>query len=79
MPTFDYDKDYCEECGEQYCDCLCDVDDDICTGCCNSAENCDCEDAYDCDDLDNENVDETFHSMNAFARARWLKAQGKSQ
>jgi hypothetical protein len=79
MPTFAYGEDYCEECGEQYCDCLCNIDDDICTSCCNSTENCDCEDAYDYDDLDDENVDQTFHSMNVFARARWLKAQEKSQ
>ena len=71
-----YGDDCCEECGEQYCDCCEDAYnnnvDDLCSICCRS--DCLCDEYG--DDLDDENVDQTFRPMNAFARARWLKARG---
>ena len=69
--------DYCDGCG--YSDGECDCDDEssgeeYCLECDEKDDDClCCED----DDLDDENVDQTFSTMNAFARARWLSAQRK--
>lgn len=69
--------DYCFDCGERDEDCLCYEDDDDCIRCGMDSDTCGCWDEGGCmdtSDLDDENVDKTFRPMNAFARARWLKA-----
>ena len=73
----DDDDCYCINCGldPETCGCW-DHDDDEC-----SDEDY-CPDFVIiinscCDEFDKENVAGTFHPMNAFARARWLKIQGK--
>ncbi len=76
----------CVDCGEElepnkcYCDCCCDDED--CLHCGLYPLTCGCWDnsleggCMGDDDLDDENVDKTFRPMNAFTRARWLKARG---
>jgi len=65
---------YCPECEQPWEDCTCNEDDgdddDYCPGC-DNYQYCDC------DELDEEFVADTFSPMNAFARARWLKACGE--
>lgn len=73
------DDDICSGCDEQRDDCCCDDYDDEYCGNCNSHE-CLCNDDdwdgfNDTDEFDQENVADTFSPMNAFTRARWLKAQ----
>lgn len=66
--------DICGACDEEieYCTC----DDDVCLGCEELFDNCSCDDGYE-DELCQELVSETFQPMNAFARARWMRAQQK--
>lgn len=65
--------DSCSECGEVDGQCCCE---DMCDECyCCGEEECLC----DTDELDKENVADSFHPMNAFARARWLRAQQKGK
>lgn len=76
--------DSCSECGEVDGQCCCDE----CCECGFSNDDCRCADICDqcnilgccCDDeLDEENTADTFGPMNAFARARWLRAQQKGK
>lgn len=83
--------DCCEECGEPYEDCCCCHDcgnlHDDCTCCNNDDEDSGSDEDYcpgcgnyqycNCDEFDNEFVSDTFRPMNAFERARWLKARGE--
>lgn len=43
-----------------------------CDSCGEVYSDCECRDEF-----DDENVVDTFRPMNAFARARWLRAQEK--
>jgi len=84
------DEDTCEDCDELIEDCICwdedGYDGEICVDCgeygkefleCGCYPNiCDRDDNT--DEFDDENVADTFRPMNAFVRARWLKAQEKS-
>ena len=67
-------EDQCDFCGEFEEDCTCDDDDDDVEDYCGK-EGCWC----DTDEFDKENVADTFRPMNAFARARWLKAKNKGK
>lgn len=79
--------DCCVECDKLYNDCICNDDDDCCEECSQSHDDClRCSECDCCDcqviktslnEFDQENVADTFRPMNAFARARWLKAQGE--
>jgi len=71
------DESFCCDCGEQQEECTCDDDDDDCIRCGLDPDTCGCWDEGGCmntSDLDDENVNQTFRPMNAFARAHWLKA-----
>lgn len=61
--------DYDDE-DDRYDSAISIIDDDCCPGCGNY-QYCDC------DEFDVEFVADTFRSMNAFARARWLKTRGE--
>lgn len=75
-----YEDCYCDEvCDECHgFDCYCDDDDDYdgedCGGCCRE-KGCWC----DTEELDEENVVETFRPMNAFDRARCIKSKKKNK
>lgn len=82
------DNDLCEKCLERYdncaCgvdedyDCLCSTEDDVCSRCYELHEDCECGGCTKCsDEFDEEFVCSTFRSMNAFDRARWIRAQGE--
>ena len=73
----EYGDDYCGNCDSNECSCY--DDDDDCIRCGLDPETCGCWDKSDddTDEFDQENIADTFRPMNAFARARWLKAQGK--
>ncbi|RLC88988.1 MAG: hypothetical protein DRJ03_00060 [Chloroflexi bacterium] len=76
------DDDTCLDCDERYEDCCCDDEygDNDCINCGLDPETCGCWDHSDgdCqDELDQENVADTFRPMNAFVRARWLMARRK--
>jgi len=80
---------YCPECEQPWEDCLCNNDE--CIHCGLDPDTCGCWDESDdedddddddcpgcgCDKFDDEFIADTFRSMNAFARARWLKARGE--
>lgn len=70
-----YEVGKCYACGVVKCICIEDDDDfdddGYCNRCGEICTDCECDD----DDLDDENVDQTFHKMNAFARTRWLKSK----
>lgn len=58
--------DTCDECGYYFDDCGCHEDD------CYGEDGCWCD-----DELDDEFISDTFSSMNAFDRARWIAAKEK--
>jgi|GEM_PF-3813627 len=68
-------------------DCIhCGLDPETC-GCWDESDDDGCDDDYcpgcgnyqycGCDEFDDEFIADTFRSMNAFARARWLKENRK--
>ena len=63
----DDDEDYCDECGSDYDDCECEY-------CCGE-EGCLCNPNN--DNLNEEFASDTFRPMNAFTRARWIKARNR--
>lgn len=82
------DNARCDDCNERLDDCCCD---DACDDCGEWIENCVCDDCcVECGELDDdcicddddefceEFVSDKFCSMNAFARARWIQAQKRS-
>lgn len=71
----DNEDDFCLACHEYIDYCTCD-DGETCLGCEELFDNCSCDDGYE-DELCQELVSETFQPMNAFARARWMRAQQK--
>lgn len=85
----DEDADICSVCGYGYEDCYCDedCDDDNYDDEYYNEYGCNCvlNDSDDfCDmcsrrfnNFDDDNVSVTFGPLSAFARARWLKSQGK--
>jgi len=79
----DLDDDDCLRCGMDSTTCGCWDEDGYCTQCQEICTDCDClatsggcmgDPDIDTDEFDDENVYQTFRPMNAFARARWLKA-----
>lgn len=81
----------CDDCKNQILHCTCDDDDDYCEECGESYEDCDCEDCCGqsgcwcdpniCDECGGlnciHNKEGVTPPLNAFARAKWLKAQGE--
>lgn len=87
----DEDADTCSVCGDGYEDCYCDEDcDEDCNeyGCyCHIYDDSDFCDICSCrfshcdddnDELDQENIADTFHPLNAFARERWIMANRRA-
>jgi len=72
--NFDSDES-CFHCGENLDDCDCERDEDCdedLSCCICGGEDCGYEDEF-----DHEFVSDTFSTMNAFERARWIAAQKK--
>lgn len=84
------ENDICDECDEECCssccehsnidcddiNCQCYEEDDTCSECDGPIDDCFCDDGYQ-DEFFAEMIIGTFKTMNAFARARWIKAQIK--
>ena len=73
------DEGDCIRCGLDHTTCGCWDEDGYCNECQEICTDCEClATSGGCmADFDDENVDQTFRPMNAFARARWLRAGGQ--